>query len=66
MAKKKIDKRKNNGGARPGAGPKTLPEGEKKIQITLYYKEKDVNLLGGKDTVKQILNKYFENKLKNN
>lgn len=56
-------KKPKHGGARTGSGrPKADPE-DKKIQITLYFKESDINLFGGKDIVKKQLSKYFENKL---
>ena len=38
----KEDKRKNNGGARPGTGPKKLPPGEKKVTVPFQIKQKHV------------------------
>lgn len=58
---KKKDKR---GGARIGTGPKKLPEGEKKIQIILYGRKNDVDLLGGLQNVKELLKSEFETRLK--
>lgn len=59
MAKK--DKR---GGARIGTGPKPLPEGEKKIQIVRYYKQSEIESLGGKELVNKMLDECFHLKLK--
>lgn len=36
----KIDKRKDNGGDRPGSGPKKIAPAEKKEPITFYVKAK--------------------------
>lgn len=55
----KIDKRKHNGGARSGTGPKPLPEGEKKIPIIRYYRQGDVDKLGGKEAVNELLDDHF-------
>lgn len=38
----KDDKRKNNGGARPGSGPKPKPEGERKVTLSFQVKQKHV------------------------
>ena len=57
-------KKETRGGKRPGAGRKFLPEGEKKIQIIRYYKKNDVEKLGGKVIVNQLLDEEFKNKLK--
>ena len=35
-----IDKRKNNGGARPGSGPKKKDPQEKKVPLTFQIKRK--------------------------
>lgn len=35
-----MDKRKNNGGARPGSGPKPKDPREKKVQLTFMVKQK--------------------------
>ncbi len=37
-----IDKRKNNGGARSGTGPKLKNENEKKVTVSFYIKKKHV------------------------
>ncbi len=36
------DKRKNNGGARVGTGPKPIDEIEKKVTVFFYIKKKHV------------------------
>lgn len=52
-------KKDKRGGARSGTGPKALPEGEKKIPIIRYYRQADVDKLGGKAAVNQILDDHF-------
>ena len=58
------NKKENRGGKRAGAGRPKLSDGETKIQIDLYFKEKDVEILGGKESVKELLIKKFEISLK--
>jgi hypothetical protein len=38
----KQDKRKLNGGARAGSGPKPIDENEKKVTVSFYIKKKHV------------------------
>ena len=35
-----MDKRKQNGGARPNSGPKPMSPDEKKVQVIFYIKRK--------------------------
>ncbi len=42
------------GGRRTGSGQKSIPTEEKKINVPLYVKNKDVESLGGKEGVKEI------------
>ncbi len=41
-----MNSEKKRGGKRPGAGPKLKPEGEKKVQVTLYIKKSIVEKEG--------------------
>lgn len=50
------DNRKNNGGARAGSGAPKLPDGEKKIAISVYVKEKHCD--AAKKEIKAIAERY--------
>lgn len=55
--------RKNKqGGARKGAGRKPLPDGERKVSITIYPQKKYVDILGGKDSASVIALTAIEHK----
>ncbi len=43
-----MDKRKYNGGARPGSGPKPIDPEEKKVPVPFYVKRKHVKEAKGK------------------
>lgn len=51
----KQDKRKNNGGARAGAGNIPIAKEEKKIAVTFYVKRKHV--IRAKETILPIIGK---------
>ena len=51
MAKEKTKKR---GGARVGSGSPPLPEGEKKVPITIFVKKKYVDAVGSKAAIKEV------------
>lgn len=53
-------KTENRGGKRPNAGRK--PATEKKEPITIYITDKVITANGGKDSVKQELTNYINNK----
>ncbi len=44
----KTDNRKNNGGARPGSGPKEIDPAEKKEPVTFYVKAKHAKIAKAK------------------
>jgi len=43
-----MDKRKNNGGKRPGSGPKKKEVEEKKVQVVIGIKSKNVEAFKAK------------------
>ena len=53
-------KKKRQGGARIGAGRKPLPDGEKKVTITIYPKQKYIDILGGKESASLVALKAIE------
>jgi hypothetical protein len=52
---------KNHGGKRKGAGRNPLPESEKKVELRLYVKKKDIDYWGGEDETKARAMKAIEN-----
>jgi len=57
MKSKKIE---NRGGSRSKAGRKPLPATERKETVLIYLKQKEIDFLGGKPAVIQLINNYFE------
>ena len=53
-------KKKRQGGARIGAGRKPLADGEKKVTITIYPKQKYIDILGGKESASLVALKAIE------
>ena len=60
MAAEKIDGRKNNGGARVGAGNAEIDAKEKKVAVTFYIKQKLVEK--AKEILQPMVDKINDNK----
>lgn len=54
-----------HGGRRSGSGRKPIEDTEKKVQVSLYIKQKDLAQLGGKEGVIKILEKNLKKSLDN-
>lgn len=55
-----VKKKDGRGGARKSAGRKPLPDSEKKVVLTIYPQQKEVDKFGGLDKAREAASEFIK------